>query len=277
MKKQIIQIIKLVFVMGCIASFSCTRKSDIRLPEHTPTLVLHAYMNVGDTFRVMLGKTFRADKWESIGDSFVDNGWVLLYEGDIFKDSLRYDAGLKQYLSSHVVAKSGKTYRVVAGAQNFATVEASATSPQPVSTISIHRIKNARMHASGSSLDDIKYIYNDPANEKNYYLAALYSAVPGNGFTCVYTYDPSVEKYTQSLIPFDQDGCIGNHEILFTDKSFNGKQKELTISTYTYMLEKVQDPFNGRIYKPYFKKFNIAEEHYKYFKNTNTLSLNSDV
>jgi hypothetical protein len=277
MKKGFLQISKMAAAIIGVAVFSCTRKSDIKLPDHIPTLVLHGYVNVGDTFGIYLGKTFKADKWESIDSSFVTDGWMLLYEGNELKDSLHYDPNTRQYMSSYMLAKPGKTYRIVAGAKNFTTVEATATAPEPVNTVSIHRVKNARTDANGISLDDVTYVFKDPSGQRNFYLATLTASRPGSTIICVYTYDPSIEKYTEGFVPFDQSSCIGNSEILFTDKSFNGRQKELTISTETGHLEKYLDPFSGRVYKPYFKKFNIIEEHYKYFKNANTLYLNSGV
>ena len=91
---------------------------------------MHGYVNVGDTFRVMLGKTLRADRWENIDSSFVDDGWVLLYEGNNFKDSLRFDFNIRQYVSFSCCGAIRKTYRIVAGANNFTTVEATATAPK---------------------------------------------------------------------------------------------------------------------------------------------------
>ena len=264
----------LLISVACLG-MSCTRKADIDLPSHQPRLVLHAYVNVGDTFSVALGRTFKANVFQIMDSSYVEDGWMLLYENEVFKDSLKYDPFTKRYGSSKITAETGKRYRLVAGAQGFQTVEASATGPVPVNTISLHRVRNARTDIEGRLLDDVRFVFNDPGSEKNYYLAALYPSFFSSWILCVYTYDPAVEKYTESFTLFDQNSCIGSAEILFTDKSFNGQQKELTISTNSDNLIETVDPMTGDTMKAYLKRYNISEEHYKYFKQTNSLSLNS--
>ncbi len=261
--------------MNYIIFFSCTRKADIKLPSHTPVLVLHGYITVGDTFSISLGKTLRADVAAHDTATYINDGVVLLFENNLFKDSLKFDAARRRYVSSHVIALAGKTYKIIASANNFTTVEATAIAPLPIYTVSLSRIKNARTDATGVPLDDVKFSFNDPSNEKNYYLAALYPAYINASYLCVYTYDPSVEKYSEGLLPFDQNSCIGSHEILYTDKSFNGQLKELVISSNSFSLNEITDPITGIVHKPYLKKFNISEDYYNYFKNTISLSANA--
>jgi hypothetical protein len=83
---------------------------------------------------------------------------------------------------------------------------------------------------------------------------------------CAYTYDPVIEKYTASMLPFDQNSCINSDQIIFTDKIFNGAVKEIVLSAGNSEMKAYTDP-SGIIYKPYLKRYNVSKEHYVYFKN----------
>ena len=265
----------ILILLGLVWNMACTRKSDVVLPPHTPTLVLHSYMNVGDVFSAYLGKTIPMDAWVGDSATFIKDGWMKLYENGVLIDSLIYDPPSSTYRATFAVAQLGKNYKLVAGAPGFTEVEATAKAPLPVTTIGMNHLRNARNDVSGNPLDDITFSFIDPSTEKNFYLAALYPAFPGMYYLCVYTYDPSVEKYTEGLLPFDNNSCIGNQEILFTDKSFNGQLKQITLSSDSYSLQSYVDPMTGNLMKPFLKRYSINEDYYKYFKQTYTLYLNS--
>ncbi len=264
-----------LMLLAFVGMISCTRKADVNLPPHIPTLVLHSYLDVGEKFKAALGRTVSTDTWVVDSAMNVKDGWMVLYENGSFKDSLHYDSVENRYVASTAVAEIGKSYRLVAGAQGYATVEATTSAPHAVNTLSLQHIRNSRTDAAGSSLDDVVFSFQDPGNEKNYYMAELRPAFPGMNYVCVYTYDPSVEKYTEGLLPFDQNSCISSQEIMYTDKAFNGKLKEITLSTDSYSLQTYTDPFTGEVMRPYLKRLSISEEYYKYFRETYAIYVNS--
>jgi len=264
----------LLIAMMMLFASSCVRRADIEFPPHTPLLVLHSYTAVGEPFRASLGKTVESTVVVPGSATLITDGWILLYEDGAFKDSLRYDPVLELY-QTPVKAESGKTYRLVAGHPDFPEVESVASAPLGVPTLNVQHIKNARTNADGIALNDVKFSFSDPPLENNFYLAALFPGYPGNSIGCVYTYDPSVERYTEGLLPFDQSNCIDGKEILFTDKSFNGKLKEITISATYFDLQTYVDPITGKEHKPYLKRYNITESFYKYFKHTSILDFNA--
>jgi len=255
------RIVITILIAICVSY--CTKPGDVTLPPFEPRLVLHGYVEVGDTFKVALGKTLKLDALAPAQKTFVTDGWVLLYENNVFVDSLKYNATESRYVSSRIIAASGKTYSVKAGAPGFPAVEATTAAPFPVPTVSLSHTKYTRRTAGGTVLDDVKFSFNDPAGENNFYLAALYSI---NGSSCVYTYDPAIEKFAVDLVPFDQGNCIDNDQILFTDRTFNGTLKEMIVSTYSASLEPFTDPSTGKVYYSYFKRYHITEEYYRYFK-----------
>ena len=252
-----------IILCFCFA-LACTKIRDVKLPPYEPKLVLHGYVAVGDTFKIALGTTLPQDTIALPAHTYVTNGWVLLYENDVFADSLKYNAAEARYVSSRTVAASGKLYKLRAGAAGYPDVEAVTMAPLPVSITSITRIKNTRRTAGGTMLDDLKFSFNDPPGT-NFYIASLHFV---NGINCVFTYDPAVDRYTTDLIAFETLHCIDSDEVLYTDRSFNGMSKEITLSTYSGSLDSYTDPTSGSVYRPYMKKYNITEEYYRYLKTS---------
>jgi hypothetical protein len=248
-----------VFALG----LGCTRDADIVIPAQHPALVIHGYVAVGDSFHISLAKTLAMDiSLDQQG--IVDNGWIVLFENNVFADSLKFDSVSRSYVSG-LVAKGDKTYKIIAGAPGFENVESSSAAPLPAPTTSVQRIVSARSSSAGNSMDDIKFSFADPSTQDNYYIAALYTA----GFSpcCAYTYDPVIEKYKASLLPFDQGSCISSDQILFNDKTFNGAVREIVVSADKTEIQTYTNPTTGTTYKPYLKLFNVSKEHYTYFKN----------
>src|SRR5688572_16605870 len=106
-----------IAIAGICCMMSCTKPGNVDLPPHEPKLVLHGYVAVGDTFRIAMGKTLRSEGLlVSPEDTYVKNGWMVLYDGNVFLDSLKYDAASFRYRSASRVAMPGKQYIIRAGA-----------------------------------------------------------------------------------------------------------------------------------------------------------------
>jgi hypothetical protein len=265
--KAVKSIITSMVIAGTCYMMSCEKPGNVALPEHEPKLVLHGYIAVGDTFKIALGRTFKSEGLLVRDDeSYVKNGWVLLYEGSIFLDSLKYNVASKRYESGNRVAVSGKQYTIRAGAAGFPTIEAASIAPVPIPSLSLVRRQNVRKTAGGAWLDDLTFSFKDPAVERNYYLAVLQ---PGYfGSTCVYSYDPSVELAVSDVLAIEETNCIDNDRIMYNDKTFNGSTKELTISTHGVALEPYTDG-SGYVHRPHLKRYHVTEDYYRYFRNAN--------
>lgn len=273
--KTIVQFLLPAFFIGAFSS--CEHDTTLKLPPHTPRLVVHGYVETGNVFKIAVGKTFAADVLLPPGNTYVSNATVLLYENGLLKETLLYDTAQKRYVSITTQAIPGKTYRLTVAAPGYESVEATTSAPFPVNTLSVSYIKNARTDEKGNLLNDIIFRFNDPVAENNYYLAAIDRAMPYSYSFCIYTHDPAVEKFQPALNPFESGNCIDNKEILFSDKSFNGKTKEISLSSSQYGLEEITDPFTGIIYRPFLKRYSITEELYKYVKTAiGTEGVNED-
>src|SRR5689334_12612862 len=102
MMKMPLRHILLTGSIGILLLAACTRMVEIDFPPHQPLLVLHGYMDIGDTVMVSLGKTMGIDDQQGDTATYVDNGWVKLYVDGLFADSLIFDSVRRRYVSSHV-------------------------------------------------------------------------------------------------------------------------------------------------------------------------------
>ena len=253
-------------------SWACTRPTDLDFPQHQSRLVLHGFTAVGDTFKVSLDLTLSFEEPVPIIPNYIRDAVVLLYEDGQLRDTLKYNLQEERYISSFVKAVSGRSYKVEALVQGHEKVEAVALAPQAVPVRSLTRSRSTRNIFTGTPLDDIKFTIADPAGP-NFYLATLNYI---GGSFCVYTSDPAIERYTQDVVPFDQSSCINNNELLFTDKSFNGTVRELTVSAESDHMKTFTDN-NGNARRPYLKLYHINEDFYRYLRDGANSDFNDDL
>jgi len=262
-----IPVLLTLLLMAALYYASCTKPGNIELPATPAKLVLHGYIGTGDTFQIALGRTFKSQgQLVYRDDTFVENGWAVLYEGGTFLDSLHWDSASKRYIASHAVATPGKTYIIKAGAQGFENVESGSYAPRPVFLTNFARTRNTRKDAQGIWLDDLSLKFNDPAAENNFYLASLY--LPQIRPSCIFTYDPAVERYTPDVMAFQDAFCIEPTAIMYSDRTFNGRSKEITLSLQSGALDSVF--FGMQLHRPYLTRYTVTEEYYRYFLTNNT-------
>src|SRR4051794_28838127 len=127
MKQIPIYPIRLAFVASCIMLLSsCDRIVEVNIPQMPPSLVLHGYIAVGDTFRVALGKTIPENRAVPDTETYVHNGLVELYKNNQLIDTLHFNPSSLLYVSDKTIAVSGVSYSVRAEAPGFTSVEAQA-------------------------------------------------------------------------------------------------------------------------------------------------------
>lgn len=270
---------KIVYVVVSVLSlYSCYSDSNFVIPPHHPSLVVHAYVETGQFFKLAVSKTSSSTGPVSTDYyNYVRNAEVILFQNDIAKDTVHYDNGEERYTSTRVMAIAGNTYKVIIKAPGFTSVEATAIAPVAINTDFVSITRDARADANNQLLDDIIFRFHDPAGEHNYYRVELNRPFPGGLTTspfCVYTYDPAVEQYQSEVDPFTGSNCIWNDEVLLSDRSFNGTVKEITISGIAYDLQEYTDVTGT--YRPYLKKYNISEDYYKYIKSVISLDAIKD-
>jgi hypothetical protein len=238
------------------------------MPPFEDRLAVHGYIAIGDTFSVTVGQTVRDNR--SGTQTYLSNALVQLYAQGVLLDTLRYDSASKYYISKKVRAEAGKPYTIKVEAKGFRSVEATATGISAPVTESIKHIKKARTSQYGNVLDDVFFSFHDPAGVKNYYLVQVHSSDYYNYLGCVYSTDPAIEQPKGSALPFDDGDCIDPKFIFFTDESFEGQLKEISLSGYTSGLTPHNVP-GDRLYKPYIKRYAISKQFYDYYKFTSAI------
>lgn len=256
----------IVIVSVLAVLFACEKPEPIRLPPHTPKLVIHGYVETGTAFNVAIGRTFPSDELVIDTQTYVRNATVVLYEDGVIKDTLKFYQPTRYYRSP-VMATVGKDYRLVVSAPGFATVEATSKPVAPVPLTRLIYARRARTSMDGDVLDDVIFTFNDPPGEANYYIAELNKKIPFGGWFCVYSYDPVIDKFQANLNPFEGGSCIDNDEILFSDQQFNGQTREISVSGNSGVLETFTDVNTGAIYRPYIKRKFVSKELYQYIKD----------
>lgn len=256
-----------------VAVVSCERYRTLDIPSQPSRLVVHAYVETGDLFSLSVGRSYSSSEATQIDQTYVINATVVLYEDDIIIDTLYYDSITKRYVSLTARAVPGKTYKVVVSAGGFETVEAVTKAPLPVPAISVTHQIGTGTNTVGDVLDNITFRFKDPPGVSNYYMAIMKGGYRHQSYFCVYTYDPVVENYQTAVNPFEQSSCIFSDEILYNDRSFNGLDKQITLSAGSDELQPVTDQQTGEIYRPYLKRYNVPEELYRYVKTESSLNI----
>lgn len=192
---------------------------------------------------------------------------AVIYENNTFLDSLIlnysykyfpfYYYFLNNYHSKLFYPKPGHQYKIKVDAPGKPEATAITTIPN---IVKIERIDTSRVIISNpwwkSNVDMVfDIVFNDPANEKNYYLIFM----PGGQFSSFQ--DPAIEEHLN----------VGG--IAFSDKTFNGKQHltRLIINGkdigYPFMYDVQHPPYPKTVL--YFKLYSITEDYFKYIQTLN--------
>ncbi|MCX6318153.1 MAG: DUF4249 domain-containing protein [Bacteroidetes bacterium] len=267
MKRRQLFIVPVLVIL--FSFFSCEQDVNLTLPPHTPRLVIHGYAEAGKLFSIAVGKTFAANVLLPINDTYLKDAIVTLYENNTLREVLVYDTASRRYVTVSAVPHPGNTYRITVAAPGFEMAEAVATTPSLVPTSAVQYLRNTRTDERGNLLSDVLFRFNDPAGQTNHYLTEINRGNPYSASSafCLYTYDPSVEKYQASLNPFEAGNCILSTQVLYMDRSFNGSSKQIVLSGQEESIREYTDPATGIIYRPYLKRYMVSEEYYRYIKN----------
>jgi hypothetical protein len=192
---------------------------------------------------------------------------VLLYENDIFKDSLKYDASADNYKAAIAKIQAGKTYKLVFSAPNFPTAEAVSFTPTLVPISNMVFTQDARSDADGNLQDEIKITFTDSGATEDYYLVRILNTY-GDHLYCVNTSDKDVEKLVEEDPLYPED-CLQGDRLLLSDQNFNGATKTLRFYVASGTLDPSVVPGGGMM-KARVELLHINKDYYKYIKSLNS-------
>ncbi|HEX8331256.1 MAG TPA: DUF4249 domain-containing protein [Segetibacter sp.] len=261
-----------------ILATSCEQDIIIDIPPQPVKLVVNGIVRTTTPFRVTIGKTAGVLDTISVSRNRVTDAIVQLYENNILKDTLVYEASSGSYVvKRNTRALSGNVYLLKASAPGFTNVEAETRTPNATPIQSISRRMNVRKDASGNSLDELKITFTDEASPGNHYFFRIrnyrYGGVGvGNpvtygGIECMRSSDRDIEGRSNGD-PIEFETCIDG-EFFMRDFNFNGKTKEVILFIDHNALEPVVIPSINRNYKPIVELHSITADQYKYRNSLN--------
>jgi hypothetical protein len=243
------------FVLLTVLFTSCETIVTIEIPEQDPKLTVTSFLAENEPFSAFIGSSIHIGKSKEPGP--VNNATVAIYEDGVEIEILSLVSN-GDYVGIKT-PKYGKLYQIQVSAPGFNTVTSEEKLVTPVPVTSVTFKDSATVNDYGEIMAEIKVVFNDPADAKNFYRIMLehdfYVTDPFTGDTLtinkekVYftTNDPSVEHQYYS------------DAIFFNDKLFNGKTKEFRILISSYF---------ARISKDFYLKFLTCSESYYQFSYT---------
>jgi hypothetical protein len=246
---------------------ACERETHMNIPPQPPKLATESFSGQNVFPEAYLTRTRGVtDPLPISGQTdiyLVRNATVLLYENDILKDSLKYNAGQQRYKAAIAKIQAGKTYKLVLSAPGFPTAEAISVTPLLVPINNMTFTRNARNDIDGNPQDEVKLSFTDNGSTEDYYLVRIYNSYHDILY-CVITNDKDVEKLVYED-PFYPDDCLQSNRLLLSDKNFNGTNK--TLIFYTEAGELEPTPGSG---KAWVELLHVNKEYYTYIKSLNT-------
>jgi hypothetical protein len=265
---------KIFLLLGVVAIYtSCERDVIINIPKEPSKLVVNGLIGVNGTFRVTVGRSVYI--LENATGVTINNAQVALFENNIFKDSLVYNATNGTYnAKNNTRVTLGSNYLLKATAVGFNNVEAGTITPTTVPLQNISRKQNTRV-IDGTNHDEVKFSFTDNVATEDYYIVRLRRPVTYFGATveyqnifCFKSADKDIDRRANTD-PLAAEACIEG-EFLMADKNFNGKQKEIVLYVNEYDMLQLVNPNNNRTFKPVIELLHITKEHYRYRKSYNT-------
>ena len=265
-----------VALVVVLLATACEKDITVKVPAQPPKLVVNGIINMGNPFRVSVGKTAGILDLPTQDSYRVTNALVQLYENGTLRDTLVYNANNDVYrVKNNTLAQTGNTYRIQVTAPGFITVEALTVAPSTIAIQSITRRINAKTDANGNMLDEVKITFRDDAAATNYYLFKFRQAAGLSGNTveytnmyyCLHSSDKDIDRRNNDD-PTDFESCL-DEEFFMQDKNFNGSTKELLVFVDHKALEPYRHPSNNRVYRPVVELNSITADHYKYRKSFN--------
>jgi hypothetical protein len=246
----------------------CERETTINMPPHIPKLVAEGLNQQNELPLVRISRTRAVtDPRPSNGGTdpyLITNATAMLYENDVLKETLHYNASDEIYEASTTTIATGKTYKIVITAPNFPNAEATSFTPAFVGINSLVFTAKARSDRNGDPQDEVKISFIDNAATEDYYLIRIWNAERYRNYYCVNTNDKDVEKLVYDD-PFYPEECLQPQRLLLSDKNFNGQTK--TISFYIYSGELDPRPSPGGIQRATVELLHINKDYFEYTKS----------
>ncbi|MCC5939136.1 MAG: DUF4249 domain-containing protein [Lunatimonas sp.] len=265
---------KCLIPVGLLILLSCEQFLEVDLPGQEPRMVLNALLDPSDTLKVYLTRSrgiLEGREYEEFFDLISDADVYLETEaGDRFPleyvDRSRPFDPNAFYRLSEFSFLPNQSYRLVAEAPGYETIQASQVLPVPVPIQSVETVRLGPDGSWGNSeLIEFRVRFADPPG-KNFY--ELSGRIFGSD-TAVFEGQPFLRMYSSDLYPrpvnpaFEKDHLLRS-VLLFEDALLPGQDAELVFRTSVPVdYELLEVTLNlAHVTESYFRYYDTADLQY---------------
>lgn len=247
-------------LVAAVAAFilSCEKEIDYKGFDKDPVLVVNAIVKNDSVFKFNLERSYFFLSNEEPDDKYITSGATVtvtdLSNGNVYTMTQSTNGSVYEF---PFTTSPNTTYKIEVSHPNYPSVSSQITT---VPNIPLTDADTSTFEVEGGLKKKAVLRWNDPAGE-NYYLLRLFSQDVFNEIPYQMSFNCSDEVInTSQSEPFEEEPYF--FELLFTDELFNGTQKELEISFYTY---KGETPEENPVYT--YRLITMSEEAYLYYKS----------
>lgn len=252
----------LFILIGLFIYFSCEKEVPIDLSLKEKRIVINSFFNNEEFMHVNLSSNQPStDKDTAI---FLDNAIVLLYENDLFLDTLKL-RNKGNYFSDKIIPEKAVPYKLVVEVPGIQTATTDFSMiPVAVNDFSLDTSSFDEIF-SGNEYRKVKLRFKDIENVPNYYLISM------NWLATSYVYDTegNVIDSIQTKVAYGW-GSEGINipyisQMVFSDELMEGDTIEKNLYFYKDMYGAGLQKYDHLM--AYFKLCTISEEYYLYAKS----------
>jgi len=260
-----------------ILTTSCKKIRDDLLPQSSSKLYCQAILNPDSAIRVYVGKTTGILNMEP---SFINDATVLLYENNIFIDTLSHETNGKYF--SSIKPSIGEQYTIKVIEEDIltaATIVPDATKlidPEIEFPTGYDAVNQEYYGNLTFTIDD------NPSIENFYEVVIFYKSfyAPGNEYYYSYLNNPNYSIVVPDpVVKNEGDWDYFPTTVFFSDKLFNGKKQAFSFSTVTTKRYLSDGSSNSNALKDdgYILLRSISKEYYLYRKYYTRHAFNSQI
>ncbi len=278
-------IIGLLITIGLIIS-SCEKTVFFEVDTQENRLVVNSFIQPDTT--VNLSVSLSTDPLAVGFDKVrVNNATVKIFRNNVFLGNFDYlNDGNYSFDPVLLNASPGNNFQIEVSAPGKETVSAETTIPSSVLIEKVIITDTVFVVVQYSSFDslgnyyvidtvvphyELQVTFTDPAGEDFYSLKVNYVDAYSESYTCFTTDDPVFTVGDYNFGTESQSGVITLcDEVIFTDITFEGQQKTITLSLLELPTEFILDP------KFVFRLNHLSEDYYKYIASSTLQVSNGD-
>lgn len=245
----------------CLLLFACEEDSKISTKHSTPSLVINSLIGTDSIIRVKIYSSSYFGTQQK--PTVINNAKVTIFENNKEIGELTYEN--ESYSLNNYKITANSTYRMSVSHPNFplATTQCKTLKKVPISKVAseIYPKKNRI---------NFTVTFNDPKEEKNYYMILLYHN--DNLFYEKISYLSEDVAY-QGNLQLNSEGRFTNRlhkSVTFSDQTFTNQKAKISIYR---LLNDIKVDFNN--YK--IVLYHITEEYFNYERSYVAIKNSSDI